>query len=191
MAGQKSSVDNEAKYKKSLKKNWFMRFQTRHPEGDNYDGIVTQIKSEFIVMRGIDNFEVDGVLVIPKKSIKGFRDEKFERCYNQILRENKVLKKVRSPLWLNACETLADVMAQFMKRDIWPVIEVIRNKNAELYIGPITDIAKKNFHHWCYDATGKWENEYELRYNEIFRIEFNDKYSNYFNAYMRRHWVRN
>jgi hypothetical protein len=41
------------KYRKSLDEKWSMRCKTRHPDGDTYDGIVTQIKSDFIALREI------------------------------------------------------------------------------------------------------------------------------------------
>src|SRR5688572_20951196 len=94
------------KYEKSLAETWCMRFKTKHPDGDNYDGIITHIKPSFIVMREEENFQLDGVIILPKRSIKGFRDGKFEQCCNEILRHNGALKKLPSVRWLNSCETI-------------------------------------------------------------------------------------
>ena len=65
-----------------------MRFKTRHPDGDNYDGVVIHIAPNFIVVREVVDFEFDGVQVLPKKVIRGFRDGKFEECGNAIMRQN-------------------------------------------------------------------------------------------------------
>ncbi|MBK7994094.1 MAG: hypothetical protein IPK14_11925 [Blastocatellia bacterium] len=37
----------------------------------------------------------------------------------------------------------------------------------------------------CYDASGKWEKVYKINYDEVFRIEFDSKYCNRFNHYMK------
>jgi hypothetical protein len=94
------------KYRKSLNEKWCLRFKTWHPDGDNYDGIVTQIKSEFIVLREEKDFDFDGIIILPKKIIKGYRDGKNDQCCNENLRENGAIKKCHAPRWLNACETL-------------------------------------------------------------------------------------
>jgi hypothetical protein len=106
-----------------------VRFRMRHPDGDNYDGVVAQIKPGFIVLSEERDFEFDGTLILAKKFIKGCRDGKHERCENEILRENSALRKCRSPRWLDRCETLFDVATQLMKRDIWPGVEIIFDKN--------------------------------------------------------------
>jgi len=176
------------KFKKSLDQQWCLRIKTRHPDGDNYDGVITQIKSRFIVMREEENFEFDGVIVLPKRFIKRIRDGKYEVCCNEILRENGSIRKCGSPGWLNICVTIDDVIAQLKKRDIWPGIETIYNDMTEtaFFIGPITKTTKKHFCLRCYDAAGKWLVEYKLKYEDVFRIEFESKYCNHFNAYMRR-----
>ena len=176
------------KYRKSLDENWCLRFKTRHPEGDPYDGIVTQIKRSFIVLREEQDFDLDGINIFPKKSICGYRDGEYERCCNEILRENGALRKARSPNWMNKCETLPDVIKELKKRDIWPGVESIFNGSSDtaFYIGPITCTADDHFNLRCYDAAGKWEQEYKLIYNEIFRIEIDSKYCSRFSAHMRK-----
>lgn len=176
------------KYRKSLDKKWCLRFKTRHPDGDNYDGVVTQIKRNFIVLREEEAFEFDGIIILPKRFIKAYRDGKYEQCYNEILRENGAIRKCYSPRWLNACETLPEVISAIKRRDVWPGVETTfaGNSKTAFYLGPITRVADGCFYLRGYDAAGKWEQEPELTYDEIFRLEFNSKYCNQFNAYMRR-----
>jgi hypothetical protein len=175
------------KYSKSLAEQWLMRFKTKHPDGDNYDGVVTHIKSAFVVLREEKDFEWDGIIILPKRIIKGIRDGRYDRCYNQILRQNGAMKKLRSPGWLNSCETIPQVCASLMKRDIWPAIEIIFDDGAEsaYYLGPITRVDEDRFFLRYYDAAGKWGKVYELDYDEVFKIEFDSRYCNHFNAYMK------
>jgi len=175
------------KYRKSLGAQWCLRFRTHHPDGDNYDGVVTLVKKDFIVLREERDFDFDGVIVLPKRSIRGYRDGKYEQCCNKILRQNGAIRKCRSPHWLQACQTLPQVISALKKRDIWPGVETLFSENTEsaFYLGPITASADDYFYLKCYDAVGKWEKEYKLRYDEVFRVEFDSKYCNQFNAYMR------
>jgi hypothetical protein len=164
-----------------------MRFKTAHPDGDNYDGVITHIKPRFFVLREERDFELDGVIILPKRFIKGVRDGKYERCSNQILRQNGAMKKLRSPSWLDSCETILQVFTSLMKRNVWPGVESIFNNLAEspFYIGPITRVADDRFFLKCYDAAGVWEKTYELNYDDVFKIEFDSQYCNHFNAYMK------
>jgi hypothetical protein len=176
------------KYRKSLDEKWCLRFKTRHPDGDSYDGVVTQIKRDFIVLREAIDFDFDGIIILPKKFIKGYRDGRYEQCYNEILRENGILRKTYSPKWLIACETLPEVMEELRKRDIWPGVEIIFNGDSEtaFYLGPVTSATDDYFYLKSYDAAGKWEKEYKLAYDEIFMIELDSSYCNRFNTHMRK-----
>lgn len=177
------------KYQKSLQEKWCIRLNTLHPDGDAYDGVVTHIKRSFIVLKVSRDFEFDGIMVFPKKFIKGYRDGKFEQCENEILRENGEIPKCQSPDWLDLCDSLPQVIAEMKQRDIWPGIEILFNDKSEnaFYIGPITQLAGDKFFLNCYDAAGQWEKDYKLTYSEIFRIEFDTKYCTHFNNYMRKH----
>ena len=73
-----------AKYRKSKEKRCCLRFKTVHPDGDDFDGVVTHIKQRFVVLREERGFVFDGLVLLPKRVIKGWRDGRFERCTNKI-----------------------------------------------------------------------------------------------------------
>jgi hypothetical protein len=175
------------KIKKSFAESWCMKFKTRHPEGDSYDGIVVHLTNEFVALQTLDDFEFDGVNVFWKSALKGFRDNKFDICMNGILHNNGQLRRLRIPLWLKKCETFSDLILTLKKREIWPAIEVIGEDDSGcLYIGPITAIEKANFSVECYDAAGKWDGVAKFGFNEVFRLEFGTRYTKHFNNYMKR-----
>lgn len=177
------------KYKKSLDKQWAMRFRTRHPKGDSYDGIVTHIERSFIVMREIHNFDFDGTLILLKRWIKGYRDGKYEDCCNRILRFNGHIKKACNPKWLDNCSSIPDVLKRLMSKKIWPIVEILFSLDGKIetdfFIGPIVGIENDRFWIQDYDASGKWGEKEEIEFKEILRIEFNDGYSREFNKFMR------
>ncbi len=177
------------KYAKSYRKKWSLRLKTTNPDGDNFDGVVTQIERGFIAMREATDFEFDGIVILPKRVIKGYRDNDREACFNRILAHNGQIKHARSPKWLKKCPTISDVLHALKKRDIWPAVEIVSGpkgkKKSFLYVGPVTKVRANTVDLICHDAAGKWEAEYELRIASIFKIEFDSKYCNHFNAYMR------
>ena len=176
----------QRKLKKSLDEKWCMRFKTRHPEGDKYDGVVLHLTKEFVVLGAECDFEFDGIHVFRRSAIKGYRDNKFDACCNQILSDNGQSKLFQVPSWLSTFETFHQLASMLAERDIWPAVEaVFADGGSALYIGPITEIKKNHFFLNCYDSAGKWEKEYRIDFNEVFRFEFGTKYTEHFNNYMR------
>ena len=173
-------------YRKSLEGRWSMRFKTRHPDGDNYDGVILHIGEQFVVMREERDFEFDGLIVLPKKVVRGVRDGEFERCANEILRHNGELARLKVPSWIGRCATISDILVTAAKRRIWPGIEMLFNDGSTaFYLGPIESVSGEGFETRCYDAAGKWEKRYSLRWEEIFRVEIGSRYCTHFNKYMR------
>jgi len=179
----------ERMYKKSLDEQWCLRLKTDHPDGGNYDGVVTQISKDFVVICQEEAFQFDGIVILPKKFITGCRDNKYDRCCNEILRMNGAIKNCRQPEWLQGCETIWDVFAviESTKRNIWPTVEIVWDKRSKgaFYLGPITDIAENGFRIKGYDAAGKWEKEIWLKFKWVFKIEFDSQYCRHFNKYMQ------
>ncbi len=174
-------------YKKSLNEKWLIRFKTNHPDGDYYDGIVLKETESFIVLAPELDFEFDGIYILAKKYIKGYRDGKFEECCNKIIRFNGQIKKIKLPVWLNQCNKIEDVFRGIKRHNIWPLVEILFNKNKEsdFYIGSIVGGNDKEFGIRSYDSTGEWEKEYVLNYDEVLRIGFNDRYSKNFNRFVK------
>ena len=166
-----------------------MRFKTIHPDGDSYDGVVTQISRTFIALRESTDFELDGMIILPKKVIKGYRDSRFEECTNGIMRWNDSIRQISTPRWLDACDAIPDVLMAMKDRDIWPGVESLSDdaQDSWFLLGPIVSVSDSSFTVANYDAAGNWGDISELDYGEVLKLEFDDKYSNHFNEYMRIH----
>ncbi len=177
------------KYKESKEQTWSMRFKTHHPDGNRFDGVVTHIQKNFIVLKEQTDFVFNGVVVLAKKVIKGYRDGKYETCANDILRHTGAIKHAKSPRWLDTCTTLKEVLETLQKKDIWPYIEIVYELDGktetDVFVGKVTRVEKDAFWIYDYDAAGNWLREWEIRYDEIFKIQFDDLYTKHFNAYMR------
>lgn len=173
-------------FRKSLKEHWSMRFRTRHPDGDNYDGIVIAIGRDFVVVREEIDFEFNGMVLLRKGALRGVRDGRFEACTNEILQRTRMSDRLRAPTWVTKCATVEDFVAALMKRSIWPGIEMLfSDGSTAFYLGPVKSVSELGFVMKCYDAAGKWEKDYFLRWSEIFRIEVGSRYCRHFNRYMQ------
>jgi hypothetical protein len=175
------------KYRKSKKKAWYLRLKTSHPDGDCYDGVVAEIKRQFIILCEVTDFEFDGLQILPKKSIIGCRDGRFERCSNEIIRQNGEFDRMQPPGRLASCNTLKEVVACLYEDDIWPAVEVVDDGHTDWYffLGPIVKLLDDGFVIRSYDAAGHWEHDSKLLFSEIFRIEVHSRYCKHFNSFMR------
>ncbi len=171
---------------KSLTDKHCIRFATNHPDEDVYNGIVIHKTRSLVVICVISDFEVDGIIAFPRKRIEKVRDDDSEICENKIIRMNGEIRKIKKPKWLVKINTIGELIQYLCKKKIWPAVEIIHEDNeGALYIGPITEAGKNKFTIYCYDAAGDWEQEYTLNNSDIFKIEFNSKYTNHFNSYMK------
>ena len=65
---------------KSLDEKWCVRLTTSQPSGDAFDGVVIHIGKSIVALREFRDFQADGVLVFPKKSLAEVRDGELEVC---------------------------------------------------------------------------------------------------------------
>jgi len=158
---------------------------TRHRDGDRYNGIIVGCSKDVILIESDNDFVFDGIIALPTRQIKNLRHSQFEKTLDRIFTKFGLLKlKKRSP-WLLKTETMQQLVSECFKRKLWPIIEMQHKRGNALYIGPITSVEKNGFQIFAYDANGKWEKNYSLTYNEIFKIQLFDKYSTYFNKFMK------
>lgn len=180
-------VSLKQKLTRSQQEKWYLRLLTDHPSGDSYDGIVVHQATDFVVLREMQDFESDGLIVLPRKHLTGHRDGRFERCGNAILKLNRAHNRLRVPRWLRSCDSLPAIMAALQARDIWPAVEVTYDKGNQtaVYLGVIESVDKSGFSIKGYSASGTWEKRTRIEMDEVFRLEFDSRYCNHFNAYMK------
>lgn len=169
-----------------------MRWKTNHPDGDCYDGVVLDIKRRFVIIREEVSFGFDGLMVLPKKSLKGYRDGPFEQCTNEILESNGARETLNYPPWMKECDTLFQLFDGLKRRDIWPGVEVLYDdgQDYEFHLGQLTEAGPSEFRLMGCDAKGQWEHESSLSYAQVFRVEINSLYCDRFSEYMRTKVVR-
>jgi hypothetical protein len=172
---------------KSKARNRIIRVRTKHPDESSFDGIVLQNDKSFVALRTFDDFEANGIVVVPKKWLKNIRDGEFEDGTNEVIRFAGTITSRDMPAWPKMFANLTEILSYLKERDIWPAIEIVYDGGSPLYVGPITEVTKKRVRLYCYDAAGKWEKEYDIDVTEIFKIEIESRYTRHFSAYMKVH----
>ena len=162
-----------------------MHFNTNHPDGDTYEGIVVHMSKTLIIMNDVTDFTIDGIVCLPKKNITGYRDGDFEACANNILRFTNEISHLITYPWFEHVTTLYSLLIQLKKLNIWPAVETVIDDESWLFIGKLTEVTKEHIKMVSYSAGGVWEDEMTIDYAYIFKVMFNSKYVNIFNAYMK------
>ncbi len=158
----------KSKLEQSLKKKWAIRLITKHPDTDEYDAIVLHYTRSVIAIKEYRDFKPDGIMFFPRRVIERIRDDDFEECENKILRMTGDIKEAKKLNWLSKINSLNELFVYCREKKIWPAVETIQDKESALYLGPITKVTPSSISLYCYDATGKWETEYNIKNKDIF-----------------------
>jgi len=162
-----------------------LHLRTKNPDGTTFNGVILDNKKTLVIIQEFVGFEADGIIVIPKRWIRGIRNGKHEQCATKIIHSAKNLGAADDSGWYIDLTKMEEIITYLKTADIWPAVEVLYKNDPSLYMGFITDVSKSSFRIYCYDAAGEWEKEYELEYSEVFKIEINSRYVRHFNEYMR------
>jgi len=138
-----------------------------------------------IILHEEENFELKGIVVLPRHNIKSLRDNKYDKCGNSILRHNGQINFLSRSRWIRQLKSIRQTIEELHKRRIWPGIETVTGNDSAYFLGPIVDTTQRSFNLHCYDAAGQWEDIYKITYKEVFAIEFWNAYTRHFNEYMR------
>jgi hypothetical protein len=173
------------KFRKSLRQKYCVRFRTNHPDQSDYDGIVTHIRPDYIVVREEYDFELEGIVVFSRKAVVACEERRCGKTFNEVLRHTGQMKDLKIPAWLDECCTFQDILGQLKKRRIWPAVEIVQKKDTWFLVGPITHVEENGSLIRGYSADGKWGRDYPINYRYLHCIRFGDRYTRHFNRYMR------
>jgi hypothetical protein len=163
-----------------------IRVETTHPDETAFRGVLLEANVAFATIHEIEELEPNGYIALPNKSVKEVRSGEYEKCAGDILRTVLNYKVTAVKEVFLGLSTIEEMLATLKANAIWPAVEILYKGEASVYIGPIISLDASSFRMFCYDAAGKWESEYELDYDEIFKIEIESRYVRHFNEYMRR-----
>lgn len=170
----------------SQREQSIVRIETSTPDSTGIEGIVLANTKALVAVYEIAGFEGDGATVFSRSAVKSVRRGKFERCATAVMGAAGGLAGLKRFAWLATVESLEDVVRALHARDTWPAVEVAFKRKTVLYVGKVVEASDDAFRMHCYDAAGAWEDEYELTYAEIVKVEIESRYLTHFNSYMKR-----
>lgn len=170
----------------SKDKKHTIRMHTKHPDEETYDGVVLGLSNSLVVFQDTSEFAFEGVSIMPRKWLTKIRDGDFEETYDKVLRHHGELKKLNRKKWVNELTSVKAAIAAIQAKGIWPSIEAYDGKNdTAMFLGPITEVQSSKFTIYAYDANGNWEQEYDIKYSEVYCIQLFNQYTDRFNEYVK------
>lgn len=166
----------------SLKARSKMRFTYRDEE---YDGIVVHRGDDVIILQEETDLEFDGYQIFLINEVSEVRFNGFDAVNNEILQNNGELEKLKALNWFGCVDSYAEVLKVCCSSKIWPAIEIDVGDDAAFYIGIIKEAGESTFTLHPYDAMGVWEDESVFDYSDVVRMEFDSRYINHFNNFMK------
>ena len=152
---------------------------------ENTTGYILAFSKDFIVLQETNNFRIDGYLIIPVKTIKSIRRNKFEKTIQKIHHKEGLYSrvgikhKIDLTSWNSVCKSI--------KKTKLCVISECENPKQEYFcIGNIKRVNKKSLSIQYFDGTGKLDSFNTKHYfKEITKLAFDDIYANTFTKYTK------
>jgi hypothetical protein len=163
-----------------------IRMSTKHPDEETYNGVVLGFSNSIVVFQDTSEFALEGVSILPRKWITTIRDGTLEETYDKILRHHGEFKKLNRKKWINELTSVKSAVVAIQEKGIWPAIETFDGKKeTAMFLGPITKVQGSKFTVYAYDANGNWEQEYDIKYSEVYCIQLFNRYTERFNKYVK------
>ena len=159
-----------------------MRFFYRDEE---YDGIIVHRGHEVCILQEESDLEFDGYQVFLINEVSEVRFNGFDAVNNEIIQHNGEFEKVTGLNWFGCVDSYVEVLKVCCSSGIWPAVEINMGEGADFYIGEIKAAKERKFTMHSYDAMGVWEDESVFDYSDVVRLEFDSRYINHFNNFMK------
>lgn len=174
------------KIRKTLRKSLLEHFPVRlFTASETLDCVVVNLSDKLMIVNAITDFEFDGYIAIETDSVTEVRCDIHEQLELRILNNNnELLKHMTNDIPVSS--SLHDLVTYFLGSSIWPAFTVREKKHDAFYVGPIIAVEDECFALKAYDDVGNWEDTYKLRFIDVRKVIWNNRYLRNFNNYMRQ-----
>ncbi len=150
-------------------------------------GFVLGLSKTLVLLQRFYDFREDGYAVLRLIDISSIRSNKYERKWEQILRDEGMLDQVGMPDML-PLDGISMVIAALESRRMNIRVECEECEGADesgFHIGRVVGIQSDAFDFQYFDATGKWfDGAYDIPFASVTRVEFDSPYINVFSKYL-------
>jgi hypothetical protein len=179
--------DYNDKISEHIKKSDFVKLERKFKDNESLlNGIILKMSDNFLLIRRIDDFLLNGFAIIRLDQFDRLRCGKFEKAYKKILIFENILTD-SSNLYLEInLNSWQSIFENLRKMDFHVSIECEELEEPSFTIGPIKRITESSVSILYYDPTGKLDDKNTIiKFDDITLLEFGDRYSTIFKKYLR------
>lgn len=175
------------KIKKQYKKKRLSKI-TRRVSKKSHEissGYIVDYSKDFVILQETDNFQILGFNILPIKDFSKVRYNKYDKYYDKIMTLENEKEKIGLKTKINLSDW-SSIFKTLKKNGINVIAECENPKIGSFTIGEITKVTNKSVSIRYFDATGFLnENPTKLRFKNITKVTFNDRYIDIFSKYLR------
>jgi hypothetical protein len=160
------------------------------PAATRVEGVPLAVGRGLVLMRTVQDFDVDGYQVVARHAVNRVRSDEHERFLERVLRDEGQLRRLRAgasqrakptlPLsgWRGLCRTLEE-------REELVIVECEGRETDSFLIGPIVAVTSElvSIHH--FDATAVWDlAPTTISFGDITRVRFGERYTQVYARYV-------
>lgn len=149
------------------------------------DGYIAGYSDEFVLMREVYDFLLDGYHVFPRHTIAEIRFDKNNKYYDKILTKEGINTGICNEHDIDLT-SWATIFRSIKKKGFPVIIENEDPDDESFDIGPVTKVTKAAVYVRYFDATGYLsEKPTRILWKFITVAQFDDRYSKIFSKHLR------
>ncbi len=156
-------------------------------EDEIVSGFVIGLSPEFVFIRVVDDFSLDGFAIFNKDAINSARSNRSDKTFWRILRSEGLLNEgIDCPFPLKLT-SWSDIFKTLKKNDYHVSVQYEDEEFVGFVIGAIVSVRQKSVSIHNYDVNGKLnESPTKRSYDSIDIVKFGDRYSTIFRKYLKK-----
>ena len=152
---------------------------------ENKRGYILDFNDDYVLLQDMDDFEVNGYLIIPTNTISKVRFNNNDRYYEKILHWEKLTDKIEKKHDINL-SNWKSIFNSIKNLNLNVIIENENPDDCTFDIGPIIEVSKEAVYIRYFNAKGLLDTEItKIIWSKITLVRFDDRYINTFSKYLR------
>jgi hypothetical protein len=148
-------------------------------------GFPLAVGRSHVLVRDVDDFDVDGFTVLPLRDVADVRSSERERFLERVLRDEGQLRAVNAPRFALGLGDWSEVFSTLGRAGEIVIVECERPPDDIFCIGVVTGLAPDAVGIHQFDATAVWDPAPTVvPFEQITRVRFDERYIHVFARYV-------
>lgn len=158
---------------------------TRRGDVPSVYGFPLAVSRSLVLLRNVDDFDIDGFTVLPLANLADVRSGDCERFVERVLRDEGQLRAIISPPFPVGLDSWQDVFSALAGAGEVMIAECEDNPSESFCIGVVTGLTAGAVGIHQFDATAAWDSAPTVvPYQDITRVRFAERYTDVFARYL-------